>query len=101
MKTKMKYKYNEDKLLTEFMNYIDTTYNQHYSSDNGVQSMDLISATGKGLDFCLGNVIKYGARYGKKAGYNRADIIKIMHYSLLALNEHDLNMIKGDNSETK
>jgi hypothetical protein len=91
MENKINYKYHEDKLLNEFILYINKTYDQHYSSDDGTQSMDLISATGKGLDFCLGNVIKYAARYGKKAGANRADLIKIMHYSLLALNEHDLN----------
>ena len=87
---KINYKYNEAKLLHEFISYVDTTYGEHYASDDGVQSMDLISATGKGLDFCLGNVIKYGARYGKKAGSNRADIVKIIHYALLALKEHDL-----------
>ena len=100
MENKINYKYNEDKLLNEFILYINKTYGEHYASDNGVQSMDLISATGKGLDFCLGNVLKYAARYGKKAGANRQDLIKIMNYSLLALNEHDLNK-EGALNETK
>jgi len=52
--------------------------------------MDLISASGHGVGFCLGNVLKYASRYGKKEGANRTDLMKIMHYTLLAINEHDL-----------
>jgi len=52
--------------------------------------MDLISASGHGVGFCLGNVLKYASRYGKKDGANRTDLMKIMHYTLLAINEHDL-----------
>lgn len=88
--SEVKYKYNEDKLITELIVYVNQTYGEHYASDNGIQSMDLISATEKGLDFCLGNCIKYSARYGRKNGSNRADIIKILHYALFALNEHDI-----------
>jgi len=95
------YKYNEDKLLNEFILYINKTYGEHYASEDGVQTMDLISSTNKGLDYSLGNVIKYAARYGKKAGYNRKDLVKIMHYALLALNEHDLNNEKELVNETK
>lgn len=83
------YKHNEAILLEEMKDYIDDTYDTHYSGNNGIQPNDLIEASGNAMGFYLGNVIKYGARYGKKAGYNRKDIIKIIHYGLLALNEHD------------
>jgi hypothetical protein len=83
------YKHNEAILLEEMKDYIDNTYDTHYSGNNGIQPNDLIEASGNAMGFYLGNVIKYGARYGKKAGYNRKDIIKIIHYGLLALNEHD------------
>ena len=59
--------------------------------------MDLISASGHGVGFCLGNVLKYASRYGKKDGANRTDLMKIMHYTLLAINEHDL---KESDNET-
>ena len=77
-------------MVNELTNYVTGTYSKHYAAANGIQSMDLISASGLGLDFCLGNVLKYASRYGKKDGANRDDLMKIMHYTLLAINEHDL-----------
>ena len=85
--------FNEEKNIEELLAYVESTYGSHYTSDNGVQSiqiMDLISSSGRGLDFCLGNVLKYASRYGKKNGANRQDLMKIMHYTLLAMNEHDI-----------
>ena len=89
-------KFNEMQNISELTAYVESTYSKHYASKNGVQSMDLISASGLGLDFCLGNVLKYASRYGKKNGANREDLMKIMHYTLLAINEHDLK----ENHET-
>lgn len=83
-------KFNEQKNIHELTHYVEGTYSKHYAAANGIQSMDLISASGLGLDFCLGNVLKYASRYGKKNGANREDLMKIMHYTLLAINEHDL-----------
>ena len=88
-------KFNELKNIEELTTYVEGTYSKHYASANGVQSMDLISASGLGLDFCLGNVLKYASRYGKKNGANREDLMKIMHYTLLAINEHDLKENNG------
>ena len=90
-------KFNEHKNLKDVAEYVEKTYSGHYTSANGIQSMDLISSSGRGLDFCLGNVLKYASRYGKKNGANRIDLMKIIHYALLAMNEHD---IKESNSET-
>jgi hypothetical protein len=90
------YKHNEVILLEEMKDYIDDTYDTHYSGNNGIQPNDLIEASGNAMGFYLGNVIKYGARYGKKAGYNRQDIIKIIHYGLLALNAHDTHEVDDD-----
>ena len=28
-------------------------------------------------------------RYGKKEGYNRKDLLKILHYAIIALHVHD------------
>ena len=86
-------KFNEQKNLKDVADYVEKTYSGHYTSANGVQSMDLISSSGRGLDFCLGNVLKYASRYGKKNGANREDLMKIIHYTLLAMNEHDLKEI--------
>jgi len=90
-------KFNELKNLNAVLDYIEKTYSGHYTSANGIQSMDLISSSGRGLDFCLGNVLKYAARYGKKNGSNKDDLMKIIHYTLLAMNEHDIK----ESNETK
>jgi hypothetical protein len=66
------YKFNEGALIDELRHYIDSTY-------------------GHGLGFFLGNVDKYNARYGKKGtpDDHRKDLMKVLHYGLLALYEHD------------
>ena len=83
-------KFNEQQNIKQLSTYVESTYSKHYAAANGIQSMDLISASGHGVGFCLGNVLKYASRYGKKDGANRTDLMKIMHYTLLAINEHDL-----------
>jgi len=83
------FKYKEDDLLKEIEHYVHNTYQSHYVGENKTQALDLIFSTGHGLGFCIGNILKYGARYGKKDGHNRKDLLKILHYSLLALYCHD------------
>ena len=82
------YKYNEDALIKEFKAYIDETYSQHYSLDK-FQATEFIIDSGPGTGFCLGNVMKYAQRYGKKGGHNRADLLKVLHYALIQLYIHD------------
>ena len=86
---KINYKFNEKNLIDDLQNYIDKTYDGHYSK-NKFQSTEFIIDCGHGMGFALGNVLKYAQRYGKKEGYNRADIMKILHYALIALHNHDL-----------
>ena len=92
------YRYNEDKTLKELKSYIDTTYNQHYSRDK-FQATEFIIDGGHGEGFCIGNVLKYAQRYGKKDGRNRKDLLKILHYAIIMLHVHDLN--EGNENETK
>ena len=84
------YKFNEGALIKEFQSYIDYTYGQHYGQ-GGLQSSEVIIDRGHGLGFFLGNVDKYNARYGKKgtSDDHRKDLMKVLHYGLLALYEHD------------
>ena len=87
------YKFNEGPLIAEFKEYIDSTYNGHYSK-NKFQSTEFIIDCDHGLGFTLGNVLKYTQRYGKKEGHNRKDLLKILHYALIALSIHDDNFEK-------
>lgn len=81
------YKFNEGELIDEFKKYVDNTYKMHYSGK--YQATDMIIDAGHGTGFCVGNIMKYAKRYGKKKGEARADLLKIMHYTLLQLHIHD------------
>ncbi len=82
-------KYSEDRILNELDQYIQDTYDKHYSK-NKFQATEFIIDSGHGMGFCLGNVMKYAQRYGKKGGRNRADLMKIAHYAIMAMHVHDL-----------
>ena len=84
------YKYNEGDLIAEFKNYIDSTYSQHYSRDQ-FQATEIIIDCGHGTGFCIGNVMKYAQRYGKKGTPSdaRKDLLKVLHYALIQLHIHD------------
>ncbi len=89
--TKPRWKYDEEKILSELSDYISGTYNQHYSAGTDkVQTLDLIEACGDGESFCRSNILKYASRYDKK-GTARRDIMKILHYAVLLLHFNDKN----------
>lgn len=93
----MKYKFNEDKILDEIHKYIDNTYEEHYAKgETGFQAMENIIDKGHGTGFCMGNIEKYFCRYGQKEGYNRKDLLKIIHYAMLQLFIHDKENLPQD-----
>ena len=88
------WKYNEEEIVKELLEYIRGTYNQHYSSgDDKIQTLDLIEACGDGEAFCRSNILKYASRYDKK-GTARRDIMKILHYAVLLMNFNDKNAVR-------
>ena len=89
-------KYNEDKILKDVSEYVAKTYSEHYSR-NKFQATEFIMDNGHGEGFCIGNIMKYAQRYGKKNGKNRADLLKVIHYAMFMLHVHD----KEANSENK
>ena len=82
------YKFKEDITLDELKKYIDQTYDQHYANGK-YQATDMIIDSGHGEGFCLGNIMKYAMRYGKKDGKQRSDLLKIIHYAIIALYVND------------
>ena len=82
------YKFDENKFHDELREYINCTYDGHYASDK-YQATDIIIDTGFGEGFCMGNIIKYAKRYGRKAGKNRDDLMKILHYGIIMLHIND------------
>lgn len=87
------YKFNEGALIKELQEYIDITYDGHYSKNN-FQSTEFISDCGHGIGFAIGNILKYAQRYGKKGtrADHRKDLQKVLHYAIIALNEHDKSL---------
>lgn len=84
------YKYNEDKALAAIKEYLDGTYGQHYVGDGDVQTVDFWRSLGSLETTSRDTAIKYLARYGKKAGKNRKDLLKTIHYVILMLYALDL-----------
>ena len=85
------WKYDEEVIVKELLDYISGTYNQHYSAgDDKIQTLDLIEACGDGEAFCRSNILKYASRYDKK-GTARRDIMKILHYAVLLMYFNDKN----------
>ena len=82
------YKYNENKYLYEVGEYIDKTYGQHYAKGS-IETLEYINDIGIGNEFIRGNIIKYASRQGSKEGQERKDILKIIHYGLMLLDNHD------------
>jgi hypothetical protein len=88
------WKYNEDKILKQLEEYITSTYRQHYVDRTGggkEQTLDKIKHNRR-EGFCAGNVTKYIDRYDTK-GTPRADLFKVLHYTILLINH--LNLIEN------
>jgi hypothetical protein len=84
------YKYSEDVILREIKDYVDATYGEHYAQDK-IQATEFIIDAGHGEGFTIGNIMKYAQRYGKKEGRNRKDLLKVVHYAIMALHIDTLN----------
>ena len=88
--TEIPYKYNEGEILDELRAYIDATYGEHYSK-NKYQATEFIIDSGHGTGFCVGNILKYAQRYGRKGTTEewRKDLLKVIHYAIIQLHVHD------------
>jgi len=80
------YKFSEAEILFDVQSYIDDTYSSHYAQAPK-QATELIIENGHGEGFCIGNIIKYAQRYGKKDGHNKNDLMKVIHYAIIQLSE--------------
>lgn len=84
---KSNYKFCEDLVLKEIKEHIDSTYNSHYADEGRkIQAIEfLMDQPETAFGMLKGNAQKYLPRYGKKAGKNRKDLLKTIHYSMLLL----------------
>jgi len=82
----MLYKYAENEIISEFHDYIDKTYEEHYkTNDKSIECFDAWIALGDSTDTFRNTALKYLWRYGKKNGNNKADLMKALHYTLMCL----------------
>ena len=82
---KIKYKFNENVIVNDVMDYVNKTYESHYAQTKNYQATEIIIDQGHGTGFCMGNILKYAQRYGKKNGRNKADLMKVIHYAIIQL----------------
>jgi len=87
------YKFSEDASIEELKAHIDKTYDSHYSKEK-FQATEFILDGGHGTGFCIGNILKYAQRYGKKGSREdaRKDLLKVLHYAIIQLHVHDKNL---------
>ena len=91
-------KYNEVNSLMEIENYMRSTYGEHYVGKDDFQIQDLLHSIDIAVPFCQANAMKYLARYGKKKGFNRLDLLKAVHYIILLMHFSDELVNDEDNS---
>jgi len=86
----IRYKFNEKEKINKVLKYITSTYDKHYAK-GAKQATETIQDAGYLEGFCLGNIIKYAQRYGKKEGEARNhNLMKIIHYAVILMDkEHD------------
>ena len=80
------YKFKENDILKDVKKYIDDTYSSHYAKTTK-QATEIIIDQGHGTGFCMGNILKYAQRYGKKEGHNKKDLLKVIHYAVIQLSQ--------------
>ena len=80
------YKYAEDDIISDFKDYIDATYSQHYKTEEeSVECFDAWISLGDSTPTFRNTALKYLWRYGKKNGNNKADLMKALHYVMMCL----------------
>lgn len=85
-KPSIRYKYAEDKILSDLRIYLDKTYGQHYKTEQAsIECFDAWIALGDATPTFRNTALKYLWRYGKKNGNNKDDLMKVLHYTFMML----------------
>jgi hypothetical protein len=80
------YKYAENHILADLHDYVDSTYREHYKTDDySIECFDVWIAMGDSTPTFRNTALKYLWRYGKKNGSNKADLMKALHYTMMCL----------------
>ena len=94
------FKFDEEKLIKEFYDYIIQTYSQHYVSKDGSQLLEEYEiGDPDAIGFCKVSARKYLRRMNKKQNNPpRKEIMKSMHFLLLLLHflPEDQTYVEGE-----
>jgi len=99
----IQYKFSENVIVNDIIDYVNKTYGSHYANSK-YQATEIIIDQGYGTGFCMGNILKYAQRYGKKNGRNKDDLMKVIHYAVIQLSQDhykslDEPKLKSETSE--
>lgn len=94
-----KYNYREDINMALIEEYIDSTYGQHYVGNKEIQTVDFWESLGSLETTSRDTAIKYLARFGKKGGKNKKDLLKAVHYIILMM--YSLDKENGINDDSR
>jgi len=85
--TSPNYKYNEATIIADLQSYVNSTYGEHYSTDEEVTCFDAWIALGDSTPTFRNTAIKYLWRSFKKGTPedHEKDILKAIHYCIMML----------------
>lgn len=92
-------KYKEDLVLRDLQKHIESTYKTHYTTESGLQALDMWEALGNYDTSCRDAAIKYLFRFGKKNGQQKEDLLKAMHFIMLMYQYTFLKDVKASRKE--
>lgn len=72
-----------EEILAEIETYVLSTYGEHYVGETEIQSIDIWETNGSLVSTCRDTASKYLQRLGKKDGFNKKDLLKLIHYALI------------------
>lgn len=83
--TDIDWKYHENEIVGDLLDYLATTYGEHYAIEENLQCFDAMIAMGNADTTFRDTAMKYLWRYGKKEDKNKRDLFKALHYITLML----------------
>lgn len=92
-------KYKEDLVLKDLQKHIESTYKTHYTTESGLQALDMWDALGSFDTSCRDAAIKYLFRFGKKNGQQKEDLLKAIHFIMLMYQYSFLKDVKPTKKE--
>jgi len=82
------YEFKED--LSKVRLTLDEPEDYLVIKDSGkFQATEVVFDSGYGEGFCVGNIMKYAQRYGKKGKKKELDLYKLIHYAVILIGKSE------------